>query len=385
MRKKRNAIILLICFALFFSVLGARYMQTRPKNFSSVNLLEYNSSYNFYYTNLTKNAKIAYTLILNEIEEFPAEIEVPLLTEEEHGDLFLALSYDHPDILCFANESQMRIQGVRAFFIPNYAMDQTLCKTREKQLHEKVEEIYKNVTPTMSDYEIELFFHDYICKNTVYSDKSEGGYTAYDALLQGHAVCEGYARAMQLLLQRAGIPSYLVTGSSRRPNSDAIEGHMWNVVRIGGQNYYLDVTWDDMNISGFNTVQHTYFNLTEAEIVKDHKNIKPNDNDCTATVYNYFIRNQVYFSQYNTQTKNKIVSLLHDSIRQQTYQIEIRFSDTATYQEALQDLTKNGEILHLLRKAYSSASKKYKKITYSYADEFRTIQFILPEKEIKNG
>ena len=78
MRKKRNAIMLVMCFVLFFSVLGARYMQTRPKNFSSVNLLEYNSSYNFYYTKLTKNAKIAYTLILNEIEEFQFLWEIPL-------------------------------------------------------------------------------------------------------------------------------------------------------------------------------------------------------------------------------------------------------------------------------------------------------------------
>ena len=55
------------------------------------------------------------------------------------------------------------------------------------------------------------------------------------------AVCAGYARAVQYLLERLGIPCIYVEGNT----IGSSEGHAWNIVQIGGQYYYVDATNGD--------------------------------------------------------------------------------------------------------------------------------------------
>jgi hypothetical protein len=53
-------------------------------------------------------------------------------------------------------------------------------------------------------------------------------------------VCEGYAKALQLLCHEAGIPCLQVSG-------DAGGGHMWTAVKLEDKWYFCDPTWDDPN------------------------------------------------------------------------------------------------------------------------------------------
>ena len=62
-------------------------------------------------------------------------------------------------------------------------------------------------------------------------------YTSYGAFVNHNAVCQGYALAFKVLMDRAGIPCCYVS-------SDAIN-HAWNMVRLDGNWYHVDVTWDD--------------------------------------------------------------------------------------------------------------------------------------------
>lgn len=57
-----------------------------------------------------------------------------------------------------------------------------------------------------------------------------------------YAVCEGYAKTYALLLNTAGIDAYVVGGKNTNPDSD---GHAWNIVKLNGTYYHVDVTWDD--------------------------------------------------------------------------------------------------------------------------------------------
>ena len=84
--------------------------------------------------------------------------------------------------------------------------------------------------------------------------------------MEGKAVCEGYAEAFQYLLQKAGIQSFIITGSSVNPGTGESEGHAWNAVRIDGRYYHVDLTWDDQGEHLF----YAYFNKTDAAIREDH-------------------------------------------------------------------------------------------------------------------
>ena len=59
-------------------------------------------------------------------------------------------------------------------------------------------------------------------------------------------VCEGYARAMKILCDRAAIPCVLVNGDAYHEKDGTPEPHMWNSVQLeNGLWYGLDVTWND--------------------------------------------------------------------------------------------------------------------------------------------
>ena len=62
--------------------------------------------------------------------------------------------------------------------------------------------------------------------------------TAIGALRDGLAICGGYAHALKLLFEQAGIPCRTVTGSYYREN------HMWNMARLDGAWLWFDATAD---------------------------------------------------------------------------------------------------------------------------------------------
>lgn len=126
--------------------------------------------------------------------------------------------------------------------------------------------------PDGSDYEKELYLHDTLIKNVIYDMDYAEEQNAYSALVNGRAVCAGYASAFEYLLMRAGIESYYVVGKSHG------EGHAWNLAKIGGQWYYVDLTWDDPQMKDENqnliespySPHYAYFNITTEMLTRDH-------------------------------------------------------------------------------------------------------------------
>ena len=111
----------------------------------------------------------------------------------------------------------------------------------------------------MSEYEKELYINDYICDNVTYKEKGGLVSTAYGALVQKKALCEGYSRAFKLLCNKAGIECELIIGES-----DGV-GHMWNRVNIDLKHSYVDVTWNDRAHKTY-----AYFNITDEQLEKTH-------------------------------------------------------------------------------------------------------------------
>ena len=159
----------------------------------------------------------------------------------------------------------------------------------------------------MTAYEMELAVNDWLAERVTYHQAAAAAagskdnpypnaFTMYGAIVEKKAVCEGYSRAAQYILGLLGIKSLLITGKA--------DGgpHMWNMVEIDGKWYQLDVTWNDP-IYKEGTVDpppyvHTYFNLTDAMMRKDHSyaaggsgdDLNPKAINCTAKDAFYFTK-----------------------------------------------------------------------------------------------
>jgi len=112
------------------------------------------------------------------------------------------------------------------------------------------------IDKNMTDEEIVLVLHDYLIENITYDTLDEHDkdcYTAYGALVNGSAVCQGYSLAYKLLLKCCGIGSIII------PSAEM--GHAWNLVKLNDKWYHVDLTWDDFDDG--NIVGHNYFLLSD--------------------------------------------------------------------------------------------------------------------------
>lgn len=112
---------------------------------------------------------------------------------------------------------------------------------------EKIKAIYNYVTRTV-DY-------DYQGVNSATS------HSAYAALAEKKAVCQGYSTLIYRLLRECGIQNRIITGVSENQN------HAWNLVLLNGKWYNLDATWDS-NFDG-NDQKYMYFLKGSSEFT-DH-------------------------------------------------------------------------------------------------------------------
>lgn len=375
---KRRAFAALIVLALCAGIVLANLDTLRmmlPTRFSNTELVYAQDGVSrYYYHTLSEDAQIAYTLILNAVEAHPEEIEIPPLDDEAFSAMFQALSYDNPSLLCMENESHIVMRGAKAYFVPQYVTDAATCRRQTDDLLEKAREIVAQADSLPDAYDQELYFHDYICQNTTYLTQEDDGYTAYNALVEGRAVCEGYSRALQLLLDMVGIPNYLTTGVGV-DDSGSREGHMWNIVTIDGSNYHVDATWDDLDAEDIHHYAHTYFNVTDDYIGVNHEEIAPAENNCNAVAANYYVQNGMCFSAYDDACLQDMADAAAQSIQDGTYTIEVWFTNEQAYLEAAADLTENQAVYEVLYLANRRVAEQVDEVVYVRSDVTRTLQF----------
>ena len=162
------------------------------------------------------------------------------------------------------------------------------------------DKLIAGITSEMPEFERELILHDRLADHIAYED-GDRVHDAYGALVNGKAVCDGYTKAFQYLLQRVGIQSFMVTGTGNGGK------HAWNIVRIDGKYYNVDLTWDDQE----SDIIYTYFNITDEEI-KSLSHILDKESEdfapvCTSSDANYFA---VYGGKTNAFSADEIGEII---------------------------------------------------------------------------
>ena len=143
---------------------------------------------------------------------------------------------------------------------------------------------------TGSEYEMALYLHDWLLDQLEY-DNSLKWSSAESALTRGLGTCQAYESAYAKLLFAAGIEN--------AETRDTYDGHTWNAVKLDGDWYQVDCTWDDTsdNFYGDLDQRHLYFCLTD-ELMSiahpGHEKIYSADGYAmrsTSLKDNYFVRN----------------------------------------------------------------------------------------------
>ena len=222
------------------------------------------------------------------------------LSEAQVRTAVKALTDDHPEIFWatgtigyYSDESTTVIQ-----VYSSYSPEQV--DTRVNAVHTAANEFYATVPNGLSAFEREIMVHDYLIEHVSYDENVDtinfdnnnpDIYTVYGTLVNGVAVCEGYARAFQMLMNGLGVDCVGLMGHSQN------QLHMWNAARLDGVWYQVDVTWDDQEAS---YARHIFCNVSDSFMEDDHTlsplftalsddEINGESGDCDASVMNLFV------------------------------------------------------------------------------------------------
>ena len=232
-----------------------------------------------------------------------------------------AYKNDHPETFWLKGSSLFVPYGDTTSVKLDYTVQNDKLIAAKKKFNIAVASVLKNL-PSGNDFEREEYINNYIIDNCRYDDAAaenndvQGNENdAYGVFVDGKAVCEGYSKAFQILCNKADIDCIQLMGIVDSDN------HVWNCVKIGGDWYQIDVTWDD--VDDFIYDSHEYFNLTDSLMYEEHT-LSPKYSEidaesflnleswcnfyvpkCTAEKYNY--HNYCYNYKYPT------VSNLDDS------------------------------------------------------------------------
>ncbi len=219
---------------------------------------DFSVTYNPYYEVLNNNEKKVYKQVYANVLE-NKELLVPVvdINVKELSETLEAVMNDHPELFWLNNSFSYRYNNKN--IVKQIQLSYNGTQNDKNTFYKKADEILKEAKNYSTAYDKELFIHDYLIKNVEYDESAVNNQSAYSALISGRTVCAGYARAFQYLMNRLGIPTYYVTGTSEG------EDHAWNIVRLNDGFYNVDVTWDD---ELHNT--HTLFNKTDAEFSQHH-------------------------------------------------------------------------------------------------------------------
>lgn len=203
-----------------------------------------------------------------------------------------AFIYDHPELFyldltkmslhikssSIATKTTYRVSLV-SNNVTSYPSSSFTSKTDVENAINKVQNektnIVNSISKESSNYDKALKVHDYLVKNLEYetSLQEENNRNIYGALIEKNVVCEGYAKAFKYLMDELNIECILVSGTATNSSGHS-EAHMWNYIKLNGNWYGVDVTWDDPviigNTSSKNIIRHNYFCKGKSTFGKTH-------------------------------------------------------------------------------------------------------------------
>ncbi|MCU4835337.1 peptidase [Bacillus cereus] len=226
----------------------------------------------------------------------------------------------------------------------NFSLNITYRESKEQTQYVKSQAkaiVNSIIKQGMDEHEKVKAIHDYVVKHVSY-DTSYKAYTAYEALANRSAVCQGYALLTYQLLKEAGIENHFVEGTGNG------QPHAWNLVKIENKWYHLDTTFDDPVPDKAGRVTYSYFNMSDEQLSKNHEWDRSKYPTATTNYYNELTNkistgssksklyqqmlkdtNLVYLSaQYGAENYSELKQKLQKQFALKPEKVEVRYKQS---------------------------------------------------------
>ncbi len=252
----------------------------------------------YYYGLLDKTGKQAYVAMKEGLLNVAKTFTIPRMDPRQVGEIYMLVRLDHPEIF-YTNTFKMAYApgnvDMKIMVQPEYFLTKKQIKTHQQALESRVKKIIRLVMDKKEE-DKELYIHDFIIDHVTY-DKLKKPYSheIIGPLTNGVGVCEGIAKAVKILCDALGIWC-IIAICDNNPEKKIKYRHTWNVIKIGGQYYHVDVTFDNSLTKKGEVVRYDYYNLDDGQIYRDHEPSMWKLPKCSDAKNRYYIKKKMSFT-----------------------------------------------------------------------------------------
>jgi hypothetical protein len=340
------------------------------ENESQINQEAEVSQVYYAYHKLDEKSQALYLEMLDALGNMREDVELSTLDHSLLDEVFTCVMNDHPELFFVTGYKYTeytignKVTGIS--FSGTYSMERDEVYSDRLMISQIVTDCLA-AAKSSDEYEIAKYLYECIINNTEYDKTVENNQNICSVFLQGRSVCQGYAKSMQYMLQEAGIQCFIVTGFTGG------ERHAWDLAKINNEYYYIDPTWGDASYSYNGNVEdsyapsinYDYFMVTTDELTRTHSIEKVVDLPlCSSQSDNYFVREGLYFSDYD---EARLYDIFNSDISKERGYVTIKCAD-GVYNIMISNLVESQKIFDLIDRQGES-------IAYTSNSELGTISF----------
>lgn len=264
----------------------------------------------YVYGLLSEEEQTLYLEIRDALTGYEEEVQLSSCDKDEISHAFQCVLNDHPEIFYVDGYTytEYTLGDIlrKITFTGTYCYDRGEMLDRQKQIDNYVNQCLAGMPEGADEYTRVKYIYEYLIHHTEYDALAADSQNICSVFIEGRSVCQGYAKATQYLLDKAGIFSTIVLG-----RVIGGEGHAWNLVRIDGKYYYVDTTWGDASYQAVGgsypgekipTINYDYLCVPDSQMNLTHET----DNVvslpvCDSMEANYYVREGLYFTEWDPE------------------------------------------------------------------------------------
>ena len=334
----------------------------------------------YYYHRLNEKNQFLYRLILKAVTDYTPIIQGHNQIQCSQDDLNAinnAIVLDNPYLFYYSGQIIIKNRGLTDFEIRLFFdFSQEKCIELQKRINTESLALLKAAKlEDKTEEERVRIIHDLLVSTITYdtdrgecffadrSDEAKYAHSILGVLINKKAVCDGIAKAYKYLLNAINIGCIVVPGISKSPLIPRMNSkHAWNIVKIEGDNYYTDITWDIIEFRK-GLICYDYYNLTEEQIRKDHFGFDSYP-VCNSREYNYFYRTQTIM-----YSERMMLAYIDRCIQSRVQEIYIRLEFDCDFKKTIVLVKKHIQ-------DYLSFIKRTEVIQYYYRDIQKIIRIV---------
>lgn len=283
------------------------------------------------------------------LHEYTASAKLGTGTKEQLNKVFTAIMADHPEYFYVNGYGVRECADGRIELSPVYTMTKSQYEERKAQIDSAVSAVLESA-PADDDYLKAKYAFEYVVKYTDYVADAPENQNIYSVFVNHQSVCAGYARAVQLLLNKMGVECTYVTGKDLTAGTV----HAWNIAKLDGEYYHIDATFGDAataNSENGVDIFYEYLNFDDDFALVTRTTDSVLDVPAaTGFKDNYYVREGCYFESYNPE---ELAQVFLNAAQKFDMAVWLRFSDEQAFDDAVfgmiyqNDLT---DVLHECKK-----------------------------------